>query len=113
VEAMIGTAAQTVGNRAARIDLMKAAKAIVDQATVSESFRRVDILTDDEQASIEVGEMSGVLESTFARISDDTGASMIAKLTFLEKVTVKIAMALVMFTLIGTAFQLAMMAIAN
>ncbi len=106
VESMIETAAQTVSNNAARLELRKAAKAIKENATVSEAFQAVGILSDDERSTIEMGEMSGTLEQSFARISDDTGESMIAKLKIVEPFLVRFVMFVVTMSVIGTMVQL-------
>ena len=106
VEWMIRTAAQTVSNHAARIDLSKAATAIEAQATIPEAFRRVTLLTAGEQASIEVGEVSGTLEKAFDRISDDTGGSMVSKLAYLQPILVRIVMVLVMASIALTMLRL-------
>ncbi len=106
VEVMIQTAAKTVTNHAARIELCKAATAIEQQATISDAFRRVNILSEDEKTSIEVGEMSGSLEVVFDQISEDTGESMVVKLQLIEKFTVRIVMYVVMMSIIWTMFAL-------
>jgi type II secretory pathway component PulF len=106
VEEMIQTAAKTVSNSAARIELMKAARAVEEKATIPDAFRRVSILTDDERATIEVGELSGKLEKAFDRISDDTGASMEAKLNFMQPLLVRIVMFAVVMSILGTMLSL-------
>ncbi len=108
VEVMIRTAAQTVSNNAARLELLKAAKAIEQQASIPDAFRRVSVLAPDEQATIEVAEMSGTLEEAFDRISDETGARMIAKLKIVEMVLMRIVTALVVFSIAITAISLAL-----
>ncbi len=108
VETMIETAAETVSNSAARLELRKAANAVQDKETIPDAFRHVNILSADEKAAIEVGEMSGTLELAFDRISDDTGASMIAKIKFVEPILVRIVMAVVTFSIITTMFSLIM-----
>jgi type II secretory pathway component PulF len=107
VEVMIQTAAATVGNRAARIDLLKAADAIEQHATISGAFRQVPLLTEQERTSIEAAETSGTLEQCFDRISDETGASMVAKLNYVQPILVRIVMALVVFSLLTTLLSLA------
>ena len=107
VEQMVRTAAQTVSNHAARVELLKAAKAIEQQATIPEAFGRVTLLTPQEQSAIEVAEMSGVLEEAFDRISNETGECMIAKLRIVEMVLVRIVTALVIFSIAMTAIGLA------
>ncbi len=108
VEAMIRTAAETVSNHAARLDLLKAANAIEAGSTTTEAFRTVSLLSENEKISIDVGEMSGTLELAFDQISEDTGASMIAKLNLLQPFLVRIVMALVVFSLATTMISLAM-----
>jgi type IV pilus assembly protein PilC len=108
VEVMIRTAAETVSNKAARLELLKAAKAIEQQATIPDALRRVSVLTPDEQAAIETAEMSGTLEEAFDRISCETGESMIAKLRIVEMVLVRIVSALVIFSIVITAIGLAL-----
>jgi len=106
VEKMIQTAAQTVSNRAARAELLKAARAIEEKASVGDAFRLVSILSEDEQATIGVGELSGTLEKAFDRISDDTGSNMIAKLNRIQFWSVRIVMYVVMMSIIATLFRL-------
>jgi type II secretory pathway component PulF len=108
VEFMIRTAAETVSNNAARLELLKVAKAIEQQATIPDAFRSVSVLSPDEQATIETAEMSGTLEQAFDRISDETGESMIAKLRIVEMVLVRIVTALVIFSIVMTALSLAL-----
>lgn len=108
VEVMIRTAAETVSNNAARLELLKAANAVEQQATIPDAFRRVSVVTPDEQATIETGEMSGTLELAFDRISQETGERMIAKLRIVEMVLVRIVTALVIFSIAMTAIGLAL-----
>lgn len=107
VETMIRTSAATVSNRAARAELLGAAKAIEQQASIAEAFQRVNVLSPDEKATIEVAEMSGTLEKAFDRISDETGDSMVGKLRIVEGILVRIVMALVVLSLATTAIGLA------
>lgn len=107
VEQMIRTAAETVSNHAARVELLKAAKAIEQQATIPEAFGRVTLLTPQEQSAIEVADMSGVLEDAFDRISQETGERLVAKLKIVEMVLVRIVTALVIFSIALTAISLA------
>jgi type II secretory pathway component PulF len=53
-----------------------------------------------------VGELSGKLEKAFDRISDDTGASMEAKLNFMQPLLVRIVMFAVVMSIIGTMLSL-------
>ncbi|MDA8745654.1 type II secretion system F family protein [Rubripirellula amarantea] len=103
VEMMIRIAADTVSNEAARNDLSEAATAVESGATMAEAFRRVSLLSDDEKATIEVGEMSGSLEHSFEQISDQTGNSMLAKINFIEPILVRIVTAIVTLSIISTA----------
>ncbi|MEM8670740.1 MAG: type II secretion system F family protein [Planctomycetota bacterium] len=102
VELQIHTAAETVTNQAAKLDLLKAAQAIENHATVSEAFRKTRILTSDQQASIEAGEMSGTLERAFDQLSTDTGDRMLSKLKLITPILLRIVMAIVVFSIIGT-----------
>ncbi len=106
VDAMIHTAARTVTNHAAREDLLKAATAIKNQATISEAFRRVTLLNEDERATIDVGELSGSLERCFDQIADETESSMMAKLAFLQPLLTRLVMGAVVFSIIGTMMEL-------
>lgn len=106
VEVMIRTAAETVTNSAARLELLKAARAIEAGDSIPEAFRHVSVLTDGEQATIEVGDLSGTLEKAFDRISDDTGASMIAKLDFIQPILVRIVMSVVILSIASTVLSL-------
>ncbi|WP_186776118.1 type II secretion system F family protein [Rubripirellula reticaptiva] len=103
VEMMIQTAARTVSNEAARRDLLQAGVAIENGATIAEAFRQVKMLTDDEKATIGVGEMSGVLERSFDQISNDTGSSMLSKLNIIQPILMRIVTAVVAMSIIGTA----------
>ena len=103
---MIHTAARTVTNHAAREDLLKAATAIKNQATISEAFRRVTLLNEDERATIDVGELSGSLERCFDQIADETESSMMAKLAFLQPLLTRLVMGAVVFSIIGTMMEL-------
>ena len=100
VESMIRMAAETVSNRAARLDLMKAAVAIEEQATLTEAFRKVGFLTAQTHTAIEVAEISGTLENAFEQISNDAGAAMIAKLKYVQPIMVRIVMALVVVSIL-------------
>lgn len=102
VEEMIRMAAQTVGNHAARIDLLRAAEAIENQSTVPDAFQRVKILTESERACIDVGDLSGALEVSFDQIADETGASLIAKIKYVEPILFRVMTALVALSVIST-----------
>lgn len=108
VEAMIRTAATSVSNQAARVEFLKAATAIEQQESVPDAFRRVSILSDDERSAIETGELSGTLESTFEQISDDSGASLTAKIKFIEPLLFRIVMFMVVLSVISTLLGLVM-----
>ena len=106
VEEMIRTSAATVGNRAARIDLQKAATAIEKQSTISEAFRRVPLLNSQEKSAIETAELSGTLEQCFEHLSDTAAHSVVAKINFIQPILVRIVMALVVFSLVTTLLRL-------
>lgn len=108
VELQIRTAAETVSNRAAKTDLLKAATAIENQLSVAEAFRQVKVVNSDQHATIEAGEMSGTLEKAFDQISTDTGDRMIGKVKLITPILVRIVMAIVVFSIIGTLFSLIM-----
>ena len=107
---MIEIAAKTVSNNAARLDYLRAARAIEQKTSIPEAFRRVTILTSNQHASIETGDISGKLESVFEFISEETGASMISKLKLIQLIAARIAMSFVTLSivsiLIGLAFAL-------
>jgi type II secretory pathway component PulF len=105
-ETMIRTSAKTVANHAARDDLLNAAKAIEQQATVSEAFARVALLNENEQGIIEVGELSGSLERSFERIADDSESSMMARLALLQPFLNRLVMACVAFSIATTMMRL-------
>ena len=107
VEQMIETSAKTVSNNAARLDYLRAARAIEEKESIPGAFRRVVILTQNQQASIETGDLSGKLESVFEFISEDTGASMISKLKLIQLIATRIAMAFVMLSIFSTLMSLA------
>jgi len=98
VESMIQLAAGTVSNRAAQLDLMNAALAIEDHSTITKAFQKVRFLTSQSQTTIESAEISGTLENGFRQISDDAGASMMAKLKFIQPILVRIVMGLVIIS---------------
>lgn len=106
VEAMIRTAVKTVSNQAARRDLLQAAGAIEEQATIAEAFDRVDLLTADERGMIAVGEMAGSMETCYRQIADDSEHRLMAKLKFLQPMLVRIVSLIVMFSILATVFGL-------
>lgn len=106
VEEMIRTSAATVGNRAARIDLQKAAAAIEKQATVSEAFRKVPLLNGQEKSAIEIADFSGTLEQCFEHLSDTAAHSMVAKINLMQPILVRIAMALVVVSILTTLLRI-------
>jgi type II secretory pathway component PulF len=108
VEVMIRTAAKTVTNREAHSDFLKAATAIENKATIAEAFQRVTILSDDEKGTIDVGELSGTLEQAFHRIAEQSEASLMAKLAFLQPLLTRLVMAFVAFSIVTTLFGLIM-----
>ena len=107
VETMIRMAADTVSNRAARLELMKAAAAIEEQATITEAFRKVDLLTNQSQATIETAEISGTLEKGFEQISEDAGRAMIAKLNYVQPILIRIVIVLVIFSILMALLSIA------
>ncbi|MDE0863364.1 MAG: type II secretion system F family protein [Rubripirellula sp.] len=107
VESMIRMSAETVDNHAVRLDLQRAANAIENQATIAEAFRKVRILSSEEQAAIEVGELAGTLEKTFEQISSDSGAAMLATLHYIQPVLFRITCALVICSILTTLLSLA------
>ena len=108
VESMIRMAADTVSNRAARLDLTNAALAIEDQKTITEAFRRVEFLTAQTQSTIEAAEISGTLENAFEQISEDAGTAMIAKLKYVQPILIRIVMALVLFSTLMALLSIAL-----
>lgn len=102
VESMIGTAARTVSNHAARADLLRASAAIEKQDTISEAFYRVSLLNDQERGMIDAGELSGRLERSFDQIADDAESSLMNRLTYLQPLLNRLVMALVIFSIIST-----------
>lgn len=107
VEAMIRVAADSVSNQAARGELLKAAAAIERQASVEEAFTAVGVLTSEERTTIEVAELSGSLERAFEQISDDCGASVTAKIGYVQPILYRIVFAVVAFAVASTALRLA------
>lgn len=88
VDRMITIAASSISNLAAREELNKAAEAIRNKETVSESFSHPDLLLDqDQKTSIAGGELAGKLEETFTRIADATEESLKRKLKLVERVS--------------------------
>lgn len=108
VEEMIQTSAKTVSNSAARLDFLRAATAIEEFAPINDAFHRVRLLTDDEKASIDVGELSGTLEHSFEQISDESGASLVSKIKFIEPILFRLVMIFVTLSVISTLMTLLM-----
>ena len=108
VESMIRMAAKTVSNRAARLDLMKAARAIENQATMTQAFRQVSLLTPQVQTTIETAELSGKLEIGFQRISHDAGSSMLTKLKFIQPILFRIVIVVVILSTLTTLLKIAL-----
>lgn len=106
VELMIRTAAETVTNRAAKADLLRAAKAIEDQASIPDAFGQVRFLTADQKGTIEAGEMSGTLELAFDQISTDTGERVIHKFAIITPILTRLVMAFVVFSILATLMSL-------
>ncbi|MCG8652140.1 MAG: type II secretion system F family protein [Pirellulales bacterium] len=106
VEEMIRMAAKTVSNHAARLQLQRAATAIEDGATITEALGRVEMLSEGERTSIEVGEMSGKLETIFEQISDDAGAAVVAKVKVVEPLLVRLVSFFVIVSICYTLISL-------
>ncbi|TWT82603.1 Type II secretion system protein F [Planctomycetes bacterium CA13] len=106
VEVMIHTAAETVGNHAAKSELLNAADAIEQGHAISSAFQGLTVLTLEEKGTIEVGDLSGTLDGAFARISDDTGASLLAKIELIQPFLVRIVFCVVVFSIVITLFGL-------
>ncbi len=106
VEAMIRTGAGTVSNHAARLELLKAATAIERGSTISDAFHGIAIITRDETTTIDGGELSGTLEKAFDRVSDETGASMLAKLEMIQPFLIRIVFSVVMLSIVSTLLGL-------
>ncbi|WP_197231236.1 type II secretion system F family protein [Novipirellula artificiosorum] len=106
VEAMIRTAVETVTNHAAKSELLKAAESIEQGHTLTDAFGHLTILTPDEKGTIEAGDLSGTLEQAFDRISDQTGASMLCKLEWIQPMLMRILAYVVMFSIVGTLLSL-------
>ena len=102
VESMVQTAAAAVTNQAAKADLLKAAAAIENHASVSEAFSNVKILTNDQRASIDAGELSGTLEQAFAQISTDAGNRMTSTLALITPILTRIVMVVVVLSIVST-----------
>ncbi|MGB0597942.1 MAG: type II secretion system F family protein [Rubripirellula sp.] len=105
VESMIQTAAAAVTNRAAKTDLLQAAVAIENQASVSEAFANVRILTSDQRATIDAGELSGTLDQAFAQLSTETGDRMISTLALITPILTRLVMIVVYFSIAATIFR--------
>ena len=107
VEDMIRPAAEAVGNRAARIELLKAAKAIENKQSISDAFRYVTILSDEQKTTIEVGDMGGTLELAFEDISNKSGGSMVAKIGYVQPFLMRIVVFSTVLTIMGTIAMVA------
>jgi type II secretory pathway component PulF len=105
VEEMVRMSAGTVSNHAARLELLKAATAIERDATITDAFHGLTILTWEEKKTIASGELTGTLEQAFDRVSDETGASMLAKLNFIQPYLIRIVFSVVMFSILGTLLR--------
>ncbi|NNE00518.1 MAG: hypothetical protein HKN47_24650 [Pirellulaceae bacterium] len=106
VEMMIHTAAKAVSNTAIRAELLKAADGIEQKQGVTEAFRVVDPISDEEKSTIEIGEMSGKLEQAFDAIADKAEASMLPKLRTIQSLSTKVLMYAVMMSLAGTMLSI-------
>ncbi len=108
VEAMIQIAAKAVTNRAAQNDFLRAAKAIESKATISDAVQRVNLLSPDERATIEVGEVSGTLEGAFDEVANQAEASMMPKLATIQPILTRIVMSMVAASIALTMLRIAM-----
>ena len=106
VEFMIRLAAETVNNRAARIDLEKAAIAIENQQTMAEAFRRVRFLSAQTQTTITTAEHSGTLEQGFQHISDEAGTSMAMKLRWIQPILFRLVVLMVALSILSTLLKI-------
>ncbi|MDG2222069.1 MAG: type II secretion system F family protein [Rubripirellula sp.] len=105
VEAMIQTAAAAVTNQAAKNDLLQAADAIENHASVAEAFAKVRILTNDQRATIDAGELSGTLDQAFAQLSTETGDRMTSTLALITPILTRLVMIVVVLSILATMFN--------
>ena len=69
---------------------------------MSEAFMQPNIILDDEQkASITVGEVTGKFEEIFDHIANSTGESLESKLARVQRISLHVVAAFVVFALIG------------
>ncbi len=102
VHEIVGSAAQTVSNLAARHELLKVATAIRQGLTVDEAFKQPEIILDQEQkASIAGGELSGKLEEVFDRLADTASALLETKLAWVQKISLRVITAFVAYALLS------------
>ncbi len=106
VEEMIRMGAGTVSNHAARLELLKAATAIEQGSTIAGAFHGIKIIAWDERTTIDTGELSGTLEKAFDRVSDETGASMLAKLEMIQPFLIRIVFSVAMLSIVSTLLGL-------
>ena len=107
VESMIRLAAETVPNRAARMDLEKAAIAIENHQTMTEAFRKVRFLFAQTQSTIKAAELSGKLEQSFQYISDEAGSSMAMKLRWIQPILFRLVVLIVALSILSTLLKIA------
>ena len=106
VEFMIRLAAESVNNRAARMELEKAAVAIENRETMAEAFHSVTFLPPQTQTTIKTSEVSGTLERGFRQISDDAGASMVMKLKWIQPILFRLVVVLVILSILSTLLKI-------
>lgn len=101
VETMIRFAAESISNTALRNDVLVAAKEIEAGASIAEAFERPRYLTPAEKQAVKVGDLSGTLEGSFARNSDEAGERLSSWLKFVEFIAVRVAMGLAVLAVGG------------
>lgn len=106
VESMIRLAAETVSNRAARMDLEKAAIAIENHQTIAEAFQKVRFLFAQTQATIKTAELSGTLDQGFQHISDEAGTSMVMKLRWIQPILFRLVVVMVALSILSTLVKI-------
>ena len=90
VENMIRVAASTVKNRTLQTDLLDVAKQVEQGASLPEAFGTSRYVSREQRNEIESGDVSGTLERSFERISNDAGKRLKFRLQAFEQIFFRI-----------------------
>jgi type II secretory pathway component PulF len=108
VEAMIRLAAQAVGNRAIRRDLVRAAAVIEAGGTVTDAFRTPAVIAEEYREMIGTGEEAGKLEEALRTIARLTEQAMEHRLNAFNAIFHRLVGYAVVGSIAATAYWIAM-----